>query len=121
MPIILSWIATNISPKIMLYLAAAVAVFFLYLSWKHNIEHQALLEFNQKQIEQVAKDQASLTKKLNDLTDIQSKFIEDEKQYKESIDRKLSNFNSFLGSDAAKKLDGPAPEILKKTIKELAQ
>ena len=48
MSILLSWIATNVSPRIMLYVAAALAVFFLYLSWKHNIEHKALLEFNQK-------------------------------------------------------------------------
>lgn len=119
MSILLSWIVTNVSPRIMLYAAAALAVFFLYLSWKHNIEHKALLEFNQKQIEQLAKDQADLIKNLNHLTDIQNKYINDEKQYKESIDRKLSSFNSFLGSDAAKKLDGPAPDILKKAVREL--
>lgn len=72
-------------------------------------------------MEQLVKDQAELTKKMNDVRQIQDQILENEKQFKQNLDKKLSGINGFLNSDEAKKLDRSSSEILKRTIREIAQ
>jgi uncharacterized protein HemX len=103
------------------YIAGAAAVVFVYFWWEHSIEQRALLEFNQSQLEQLLKDQKEFNQKLTDIKQVQDKILEDEKQFKQNLDKKLSGINNFLGSDEAKRLDRPASEILKKTLRDIAQ
>ena len=97
-----------------------LAAIYMYISWKHDIEHKAILEYNQKQMEQLVKDQALFRKNMDLVLENQKTLIENEKQFKIDIDKKLSSVNTFLSSDTAKKLDRPSSEILKRTIQELS-
>lgn len=107
------------SSNVAKYLIAAAAVIFVYFWWEHSIEQRAILKFNQSQIEQVLKDQKELSEKMTHVRNLQDEIIENEKKFKESIDKKLSGINYFLSSEEARKLDRPASEILKKTVREL--
>ena len=42
-----------------------LAAIYMYISWKHDIEHKAILEYNQKQMEQLVKDQALFRKNMD--------------------------------------------------------
>ena len=97
-----------------------LAAIYMYISWKHDIEHKAILEYNQKQMEQLVKDQALFRKNMDLVLENQKTLIENEKQFTIDIDKKLSSVNTFLSSDTAKKLDRPSSEILKRTIQELS-
>lgn len=121
---ILTFIASPVG-KIVSYIIGGISVVSaLVIMLKihdSSIKNQALLEFNQKQMEQIIKDQAELTKKMNDVKQIQDQILENEKQFKQNLDKKLSGINGFLNSDEAKKLDRSSSEILKRTIREIAQ
>lgn len=103
------------------YLLIGMAAIGIYFWWESRVEQRALLDFNQKQMEQLLKDQKELDKKLTDLRQIQDQILENEKQFKQNLDKKLSGISSFLNSEEAKKLDRPSSEILKRTFKELSQ
>jgi len=103
------------------YIAIGAAVIFAYFWWEHSVEQKALLKFNQNQLIQLLKDQRELDNKLKDVRKIQDQILENEKQFKQNLDKKLSGINNFLGSDEAKRLDRPASEILKKTLREISQ
>jgi len=103
------------------YIAIAAAVIFAYFWWKNAVEQGALLRFNQNQLIQLIEDQKELDNKLKDVRQIQDQILENEKQFKQNLDKKLSGINNFLGSDEAKRLDRPASEILKKTLREISQ
>ena len=98
--------------------AAAIAAYFW---WESRVEDRAMLRFNQSQMEQLLKDQQELSKKLTDIRQLQDQIIENEKQFKQNLDKKLSGITNFLSSDEAKRMDRPASEILKRTLKELSQ
>jgi len=93
----------------------------LYFSWKSSVKREALYEFNTKQMEQVLADREDLKKKLDSIADDQRKIIAGQTDFKDNIDRKITNLQVFLKSDAAKKLDRPSSEILKRTIQDLKE
>jgi hypothetical protein len=93
----------------------------LYFSWKSSVKREALYEFNTKQMEQVLEDRADLKRKLDEIVDDQRKIIAGQTEFKDNIDRKITNLQVFLKSDAAKKLDRPSSEILKRTIQDLKE
>jgi CHASE3 domain sensor protein len=115
--LITGFLSTNLGK----YLMIAIAAIGVYFWWESRVENRALLDFNQKQMEQLLKDQKELDKKLTDLRQIQDQILENEKQFKQNLDKKLSGISGFLSSDEAKKLDRPSSEILKKTIREAFQ
>lgn len=96
----------------------AIAIYFW---WEHSVRNRALLEFNQSQMEEVLKSQKELQQKLEDVRQVQDQILENEKQFKQNLDKKLSGITGFLASDEAKKLDRPSSEVLKRTIKEAFQ
>jgi hypothetical protein len=103
------------------WVAIGLAAVAFYFWWEGRVEDRALLNFNQKQMEQLLKDQKEIDKKLSDLRQVQDQILENEKQFKQNLDKKLSGINSFLNSDEAKKLDRPSSEVLKRTIQSIAQ
>ena len=107
--------------KLILGGLAIVMVTGLYFSWKSSVKREALYEFNTKQMEQVLEDRADLKKKLDEIADDQRKIIAGQTEFKDNIDRKITNLQIFLKSDAAKKLDRPSSEILKRTIQDLKE
>lgn len=105
-----------------------IAAFFLlsglltgiYYGWKHSIEQQALLEFNQKQLEQVIKDQQDFQNKMSAVENNQKTIVEDLTKQNEDINKQLADISTYLSSSDAKKNDRPSSIILKNTIYQLS-
>lgn len=119
---ILSSMISFLSPyltKILIGIALLVAVVGLYFSWKKTIEVQATLKYNQKQLEQIQKDQQNFLKKMQEIADIQNNLVEDLKKSNAVVEKKTADIITYLNSDAAKKSNRPASELLKQTIRDL--
>ena len=105
--------------RIQLYIAAAVAVVGIYFFWKHNIEQQALMEYNQRQLEQVVKDQQAFQQKMQQVESKQRSIEADLANQNEAVNTSLRDVQEYLSSNDAKKQDVPSSSILKNTVKEL--
>ena len=105
--------------RIQLYIAAAVAVAGVYFYWKHNVEQQALMEYNQRQLEQVIQDQQRFQQKMQEVENKQRTIENDLATQNEQVTKTLSTVTEYLDSKDAKKQDKPASDIFKKTITEL--
>lgn len=107
--------------KITLYLLIAVfsvgGITTTYYVWKRNIQHQALLEFNQRQMEQNAKDQAEFVRKQQEIAEQQAAAARQLQQQNEELNRRMSGIDRYLSSSSAQ--DRPSSEVLKQTIDRL--
>jgi uncharacterized protein HemX len=88
-----------------------------YYVWKRNIQNQARLEFNQKQLEQTAKEQAEFIRKQQEIADQQAAATRALTQQNEELNRRMSGIDRFLNSSQSQ--DRPSSEILKRTIEML--
>jgi len=95
------------------------SIFGIYYTWKRDIERQALMEFNQKQMEQSLKDQQEFLKKQERISRAQQEATKDLLEENQKINRQLGSVSTYLNSADAKKSDRPASDILKNTIEEL--
>lgn len=109
----------GLGSKIQLYIAAAVVIIGAYFFWKHNIEQQALMEYNQRQLEQVVRDQQQFQQKMQKVEDKQRSIDNDLAAQNEVINNNLKSLNDYLNSAETKKADVPSSSILKNTIKQL--
>ena len=100
-------------------LLAAGVLFGIYYSWKSNIEYTALLEYNQKQLEQSLKDQEALKKKLSDIEKKQAEIIKQTEEDRRLYEEKMKSVDEYLGSLEARKADRPSSDVLKETVKKL--
>jgi len=109
--------------RIYIYAIIAVVVFGAltgtYYSWRKSIERQALLEFNQKQLEQTMADQAEFRRKMQEIADKQEEIIRKTAEDRRAFEEKINAAQSYIESDEAKKSDRPASNLLKETIKRL--
>ena len=90
-----------------------------YYSWRKSIERQALLEFNQKQLEQTMADQAEFRRKMQEIADKQEEIIKRNAEDRKAIEDKINAAQSYIESEEAKKSDRPASDLLKETVKRL--
>lgn len=97
------------------------SVFGIYYAWKRDIERQALMEFNQKQMEQSLKDQQEFLKKQERISRAQQEATKDLLEENQKINRRLGSVSTYLNSADAKKSDRSASDILKNTIEELSK
>jgi uncharacterized protein HemX len=107
--------------RIQLYIAAAVAITGIYFFWKHNIEQQALMEYNQKQLEQSIADQEKLKKDLASISQKQEEIIKQNEEDRKTYEVKLNSVSDYLDSALTKKADKPSSEVLKITVKQLKE
>jgi uncharacterized protein HemX len=107
--------------KIVMIGAAVLAAVALYFWWQHEVEKTALLKFNNKQLEQVVREQASVQAKLDELAKDQQKLLRGQDEYKTHVDQSFANASKYLASDEAKKNNRPSSEILKRTVEEMAK
>ena len=105
--------------RIQLYIAAAVILTGFYFYWKHNVEQQALMEYNQRQLEQSIADQNKLKETLSAIEQKQQEIIKQNEQDKVAYEQKLGSVTDYLDSSATKKIDKPSSDILKQTVKQL--
>jgi Flp pilus assembly protein TadB len=92
-----------------------------YYGWKRSVEQQALMEFNQKQMEQTIKDQKAFTKKQQEIAEQQAAAAEALAEQNRVLSRKISSVNTYLSSKEAADGDRPSSDVLKKTVEQLQQ
>jgi hypothetical protein len=109
--------------RIYIYAIIAVVVFGAltgtYYSWRKSIERQALLEFNQKQLEQTMADQAEFRRKMQEIAEKQEAILKKNDEDRRAFEDKIKGAQTFIESEEARKSDRPASELLKETIKRL--
>lgn len=107
--------------KLGIYVFIAVlslgAVTTTYFVWRHNIRQQALLEFNMKQAEQTAKDQAEFIRQQQEIASQQAAAARALANQNDALSRRMSNIDRFLTSPQVQ--DRPASDVLKETIDRL--
>lgn len=100
----------------------ATAIFTTYvLMWKHSIRQQALLEFNNKQLEQVIAEQKKFVETMSQVSELQRKTIEEISTKNKELLDKLVELDTFLDSEEAQNNNRASSEILKRTIQELSR
>ena len=111
--------------KIIIYVFIAFtligSIFGIYYAWKRDIERQALMDFNQKQMEQSLKDQQDFLKKQEKISKVQQEAARDLLEENQKISKKLGSVSTYLGSADAKRNDRSASDVLKNTVEELAK
>lgn len=111
--------------RIYIYAIAAFVVFSAltatYYSWRKSIERQALLEFNQKQLEQTIADQAEFRRKMQEIAEKQEEIIKKNAEDRIAFENKIKDAQTYIESDEAKKADRPASDLLKETVKRLKE
>ena len=109
--------------RLQLYIVIGIFLFGAmsagYYTWRKGIEREALLEYNQKQIEQDLKDKEILRQQLDDINakkkEIEAENAEVKKKFKEQMDI----INVDLNSKETQAADKPASDVLKKTVNKL--
>lgn len=89
----------------------------IYYSWRKGIEREAMMAYNQKQLEQNLKDQERLKQQLADINKKQEEFIKKNKEDKKRFGKKIDGIKNIIDSDGVD--DRPASDVLKKTFEEL--
>ena len=111
--------------RIYIYAIVAFVVFSTltatYYSWRKSIERQALLEFNQKQLEQTMADQAEFRRKMQEIAEKQEEIIKKNAEDRKAFEDKINGAQAFIDSEEARKTDRPASSLLKETIKRLRE
>jgi hypothetical protein len=106
--------------KLGLYLVIALvisgALGGIYISWKRGIEHQAFLEFNQRQLEQTVREQEQFTRQQQAIAERQRALVQDMAQRNQTLQRRVDQTNRIINSAAG---DRPASDVLKQTIDQL--
>ena len=105
--------------RLQLYIVVGILAFGAmsagYYTWRKGIEREALLEYNQKQIEQDLKDREILRQQLDDINakkkEIEAENAEVKKKFKESMDIIIVDINSTEAK--------PASKVLKDTVNKL--
>ena len=109
--------------RLQLYIFIGILVFGSltagYYSWRSSIEREALLEYNQRQIEQDAKDKEILRKQLADINAKQKEIEAENTEAKKVFSDKISSINDDLNSKAVKDADTSSSKVLKDTVSKL--
>lgn len=107
--------------RIQLYIIGGILAFGLlsgiYYQWRKGIEREALLEYNQAQIEQNIKDQKAMREKLEAMDKKQKEIEAENARDKKDFKDKMNGIAS--GIDVAN--DRPASNLLKDTVKRLQE
>ena len=109
--------------RIGLYLFIAIALMgsitAAYYGWKRSIEQHALMEFNQKQMEQTLRDQQEFLEKQKKLAQQQADAAASLAEQNRKLSQKISSVNTYLSSSDAKSSDRASSDVLKQTIRQL--
>ena len=92
-----------------------------YYQWKKNVEHEALLEFNQRQMEQNLIDQKEFARRQQEIAQQQQEAAAVLIQQNQQLTLKIKSIDSYLNSDDAKKSNRPSSDVIKKTIDMIQQ
>jgi len=109
--------------RLQLYIFIGILVFGTlsagYYSWRIGIEREALLEYNQKQLEQNIKDQEAMKQQLEEISAKEKEVKTVNDAEKKALKDKLETISNDLNSKETIASDRPASNILKKTVNKL--
>jgi len=88
-----------------------------YYQWRKGIEREALLAYNQAQIEQNIKDQEVMKQKLLEIGTKQAEIEAANAADKTVFKGKMETINTEIDSKGT--IDRPASDVLKKTVNKL--
>jgi hypothetical protein len=107
--------------KLTLYIAIGIIGFGtltgLYYNWRKGIEREALLEYNQAQLEQNEKDQQAMKEKLAAMAKRQAEIEAENAADKKEFKNKMESITNDIESKET--IDRPASDVLKKTVTKL--
>jgi uncharacterized coiled-coil protein SlyX len=110
--------------KYVIYAVGAVVAALIILGyvamWKASIKREALLQFNNEQLEQTLKEQSQTMENLKAVNTNQKLIIEQMNSKNEELSDKLKSVEDYLDSEETRKNNRPASVILKHTVKELS-
>ena len=122
-------LATFFSPlgsffsKIAVYLIGAGVVIGLitvaYIQWKDRIQTQALIQYNNTQLQQAIADQQKFAAEQNAINAVQQAAVDDFTKAQQDIQTQLGTVNTFLNSQTTIKEDKSASDVIKQTIDKL--
>jgi len=90
-----------------------------YYIWRKNIEREALLVYNELQLEQSIKDKEIMQKQLEEINNKQKEIVAANELEKQAFKDKIDYINAGLNTKEVTTADKPASDILKKTINKL--
>lgn len=100
--------------------AITIAVFSTFvIMWKSSIKQSALLEYNNKQLETVMKEQQKFIDNMNKIYNVQKETLDLMNKKNNELADQLQDIEIYLNSDQTNKEDRPSSNILKETIKKL--
>lgn len=109
--------------KIFVYIFIAIMIAgsagSVIYSWKKSIRMQALMEYNQKQLEQNARDQEEFVRKQREIAEIAAASVQGLARKNEELNKQLNDINAMLDSNEMKKANRPSSIILRNTLDEL--
>jgi len=91
----------------------------IYYSWRSGIEREALLEYNQNQLEQNIKDQEELKQKLESVENKRKEIEKENEDNKKIFKDKINDINTDLSSKEVVSKDSSSSQVLKDTVKKL--
>ena len=110
---------SKIAIYLVLSLVVAGSIIAGYYAWKHSIEQQAILELNQRQLEQTQKDQQEFVRQQQEISDRQRAIARDMEQRNRSLQTRIDATNQFINSPQAAASDRPASDVIRQTIEQL--
>jgi Tfp pilus assembly protein PilN len=109
--------------RLQLYIIAGIFLFGVltagYYSWRSGIEREALLEYNQQQLEQSIKDKAAMEKQIADIDNVKREVEAKNEAEKKAFKEKLESIGLELSSKQVADSDRPASKVLKDTVNKL--
>ena len=109
--------------RLYLYIVGGILAFSvltgIYYSWRKSIEREALLEYNQAQIEQNIKDQQAMREKLDAMAKKQKEIEDANAADKKNFKDKMDAINTDIVSTNT--VDRPSSDVLRNTVKRLQE
>ena len=93
----------------------------VYFSWKHGVENQALIEFNQKQATQSKKDNDKFLAQQQDMQNKLAKITTQLNTKNQVLQKRSKNVKAYLSSPEASKGDRKASPVILETLRRLEQ
>jgi Tfp pilus assembly protein PilN len=102
-----------------LYIVVAIVLFFGYKYWENSVEQAALMEYNQRQLEQTLADQKAFKEKMAAIEAKQNEILKQNEEEKKAFQLKLEGVSNYLDSTETKKNDKSSSDILRQTVNML--
>lgn len=109
--------------RLQLYIVIGIFLFGAltagYYKWRAGIEREALLEYNQQQLEQSVKDKEKMQKQLQEIDEAKRVIEESNAADKKAFKEKIDSIGVELTTKQVIADDRPASKILKDTVSKL--